>query len=96
MYIFPLCQYILGLKIWIKLGALMRPQKRLLTEKEAKDLTPMQAFRQNCLECTVFQPKEIAKCGIVTCPCHQYRFGKNPRRKGIGNKNISPNSNSTK
>jgi len=49
-----------------------------------KRLTPLKAIRQKCLDCAAGQPKEIRLCTIVKCPLYQYRFGKNPNRKGIG------------
>jgi len=52
-------------------------------------LTPMKAIRQNCIDCSSGSAKEVKNCIIVDCPLYEYRLGKNPRRKGIGNK--SPN-----
>lgn len=74
----------------------MKPKKELLTDKEAQKLSPLQAIRQKCLECMMFESAQVRECDITNCPNYQYRFGKNPRRKGIGNKNVSKNSNSTK
>lgn len=63
----------------------MNPKKRLLTEEEAKQLSPLKAIRQGCLECMNFQTHEITMCPSTECAFHQYRFGKNPKRKGQGN-----------
>lgn len=49
-----------------------------------KNLTPLKAIRARCLDCSGFHPKEVRNCGHVDCPLYLYRFGKNPRRKGIG------------
>jgi len=54
---------------------------------EVKKLTPIKAIRAKCLDCSAGQPKEIRLCTIVNCPLYQYRFGKNPNRKGIGGNN---------
>lgn len=48
-------------------------------------LTPIKAIRAKCLECSGFQPKEVRECQIDTCPLFDFRMGKNPNRKGIGN-----------
>ena len=50
-----------------------------------KYLTPLKAIRANCLACSG-SSKEVAICTVPDCPLYIYRFGKNPNRKGIGNK----------
>jgi len=52
-----------------------------------KKLTPLKAIRQNCIDCSCSSPKEVKDCIIFDCPLYEYRLGKNPRRRGIGNKN---------
>lgn len=49
-------------------------------------LTPIKSIRAKCLNCTCGQPKEIRLCSNCDCPLYPYRFGKNPKRKGIGGK----------
>lgn len=49
-----------------------------------KRLTPVKAIRAKCLNCCCGQPKEVRLCVIPECPLYNYRFGKNPNRKGIG------------
>ena len=49
-----------------------------------KRLTPVKAIRAKCLDCCCGQPKEVRLCVIPDCPLYNYRFGKNPNRKGIG------------
>jgi len=48
-------------------------------------LTPIKAIHLKCLECAG-RPKDVRHCENLTCPCHQYRLGTNPNRKGIGGK----------
>jgi len=48
-------------------------------------LTPLKAIRAKCLDCSGFQPSEVRKCKLVSCPLYTYRMGKNPKRVGIGN-----------
>jgi len=54
--------------------------------KQKKRLTPLQAIRAKCLDCTCWQPKEVRLCPCEDCPLYPYRLGKNPARKGIGGK----------
>jgi len=50
-------------------------------------LTPLRAIRVKCLDCSAGQWSEVARCVIPDCALYPYRFGKNPRRSGIGPKN---------
>ena len=52
-----------------------------------KHLTPLKAIRQKCLNCSNRQPKEVRFCQATECPLFVYRFGKNPKRRGVYNKN---------
>jgi hypothetical protein len=48
-------------------------------------------IRKFCLECMGGSKQLVAECQGLDCALHQYRFGKNPKRAGIGNKKaISP------
>jgi hypothetical protein len=53
----------------------------------AKRLTPLKAIRAKCLDCCAGSFHEVRICHITDCPLHPYRFGKNPKRAGIGPKN---------
>jgi len=44
-------------------------------------------IRRFCLECMGDSKQMVAQCQSVDCPLYQYRFGKNPKRSGIGSKN---------
>jgi len=48
-----------------------------------KSITPLKAIRAKCLDCSNRQPSEVRKCPIDDCPLFIYRFGHNPKRKGI-------------
>jgi hypothetical protein len=48
-----------------------------------KNLTPLKSIRAYCLECSNQQPKEVRECPIKNCPLYEYRYGTNPKRKGI-------------
>ena len=44
-----------------------------------KRLTKAQAIRQKCLDCCVYQPKEVRLCPTKDCPLWRYRMGKEER-----------------
>lgn len=54
-----------------------------------KKLTPVNSIRAKCIECSGGSLKEVQFCVIPECALYLFRMGKNPNRKGIGNKNIS-------
>jgi hypothetical protein len=54
-----------------------------------KNLSPIKAIRKHCLECSSGSKGEVKNCIITDCPLYPFRLGKNPNRKGIGNKNVS-------
>lgn len=54
--------------------------------------TPLQAIRKHCLECLCGSRKEVGLCLDVECNLHPYRFGHNPKRKGIGSAKSFNNS----
>ena len=49
-----------------------------------KNLTPLKAIRENCLECQGGSPNEVRKCTMKNCPLYLFRFGHNPKRAGVG------------
>jgi hypothetical protein len=59
-------------------------------------LSALQSIRRYCVDnCMCGQVNEVRLCpqGFdgpgTTCPLYEFRFGHNPNRKGIGNKNAS-------
>lgn len=46
--------------------------------------TPLKTIRIFCLECAGGSPKEVRYCSSIECPLYLFRFGTNPRRKGVG------------
>jgi hypothetical protein len=61
---------------------------RTRTEGETRivNLTPVSAIRAFCLECVCWSPYEVKECVDKCCPLYPFRLGKNPSRKGVGNK----------
>lgn len=49
-----------------------------------RKLTPLKTIRLKCLECSAGQTLVIKNCKTESCPLFLYRFGTNPKRKGIG------------
>ena len=47
-------------------------------------VTPLKAIRLKCLDCSAGQAQEVRLCPVTDCALYPYRFGRNPRRKGIG------------
>ena len=47
-------------------------------------LTPLQAIRAKCLDCTCGSPAEVRACPCEDCSLYPYRMGHNPARKGKG------------
>jgi hypothetical protein len=38
----------------------------------------LDALRRKCLDCSGFQPGEVARCPIIRCALWPYRLGRNP------------------
>lgn len=44
----------------------------------------LKTIRAYCIQCGVYQPKEVKLCQFVTCPLWPYRMGTDPFRKRRG------------
>jgi hypothetical protein len=47
----------------------------------AMPLTPVQAIRAKCIDCSGGQRAEVRLCPIAECPLYPFRMGRNPNRK---------------
>jgi hypothetical protein len=65
----------------------VKSRKNLLMGK--KRLTPVQAIRAKCIDCSNSQLKEIRTCQIVDCAFYPFRMGKNPNRKRKTEKGVN-------
>lgn len=56
-----------------------------------KAITPLKAIRIKCLECSAGHVIVVKNCITEDCSLFHYRFGTNPRRKGVsgGTDNLS-------
>ena len=50
-------------------------------KNEVVSLTPIKAIKEKCLDCCCGQREEVKMCPVKTCPLHDFRLGKNPKRK---------------
>jgi len=48
--------------------------------------TPLKAIREKCLDCSAGIAAEVKNCEFENCPLWPYRNGRNPARKGVGNR----------
>ena len=46
-------------------------------------MTPVQAIRQKCLDCSGGSSHEVKHCPLTRCTLHPFRLGRNPNRKGV-------------
>ena len=49
-------------------------------------LTPLQAVRRKCLDCSGGSSKDVRTCKFTDCTLYPYRMGKDPYRAGFTNK----------
>lgn len=56
-----------------------------------QNLKRLKAISLRCLDCRETK-QEARQCSDATCPLFYYRTGKNPARKGLGNKDIKMHS----
>jgi hypothetical protein len=47
-------------------------------------ISPLKAIRQHCIDCSGGSRAEVRNCSITDCSLHAFRFGYNPKRKGLG------------
>jgi hypothetical protein len=51
--------------------------------RNGKGRPSVKLIRKFCVEC-MGSTRLVSNCTTVECPLHRYRFGTNPKRKGIG------------
>jgi hypothetical protein len=66
----------------IKVDKLNSDKRRIRKNTMQKRLTPIKAIRKICLECMGYSWVEVKRCIRSECPLFEFRFGKNPARKG--------------
>ena len=53
-------------------------------------MTPVQAIRANCIECSGDSKGEVRKCVIPRCPLYRFRMGRNPNCRPRTGKPTNP------
>ena len=48
---------------------------------KTKELSPIKAIRERCMECSNWSPVEVSECPAKDCALYPFRFGKDPGRK---------------
>jgi hypothetical protein len=61
-----------------QLAAVWPPTAAVAEEAGHKRMTPMQAIRAKCLDCSAYQPSEIRLCEAVKCSLWPFRAGQHP------------------
>lgn len=47
-------------------------------QRKQRNVTPTQAIRQKCLECSCGSRAEASECILTACPLHPFRPGQRP------------------
>ncbi len=47
-------------------------------------MRPLKAIRAYCIGCSGGSRSEVARCAATDCELYEFRFGRNPRRSGVG------------
>lgn len=64
-----------------ELAAVWPPTAEVAELAGHKRMTPIQAIRAKCLDCSVYQPSEIRLCEAVGCSLWPFRAGQHPYTK---------------
>lgn len=49
------------------------------SSSEKRRLTPVQAIRKKCLDCSCGSRSEVRECELAACPLWGYRMGRRPK-----------------
>ena len=60
--------------------------------KAIANFSPLKSIRRKCLDCCSNKRSLVRKCEATECSLHLYRFGHNPKRKGISRLKTSQES----
>lgn len=61
-----------------ELAAVWPPTVTAATAAGHAIMTPTQAIRQKCLDCSAYQAQEVRLCEFVTCTLWPFRSGRHP------------------
>lgn len=54
--------------------------------EQGKHINPLKLIRLKCMDCMAFNEGEVRHCEIGDCILHKYRFGKNPVKRKLSEK----------
>jgi len=54
--------------------------------KAGKRVSPLKVIRANCLECNGYSEMEVRECAAEDCICYKFRFGRNPVKRVMSEK----------
>ena len=67
-----------------------KTNKEILAKIEQGKRVPiLRILRYKCLECCCWQSNEVRLCGIKDCILHKFRFGRNPVKKVMSEKQMA-------
>ncbi len=64
-----------------ELAAIWPPTVTIARKAGHKPISPVEAIRRKCLDCTCQQPVEVKLCEAVTCSLWPFRSGRHPYTK---------------
>jgi hypothetical protein len=68
----------------MELARVWPPNRDAASRAGHKPMSPVEAIRQKCLDCSGQQPAEVKLCEMVTCPLWPFRAGRHPyTRRGL-------------
>lgn len=59
--------------------------RKLVARAFTGSLSPRQAIKAKCLDCSGYQRAEVTHCTVILCPLHRYRPYQETHRKGSKN-----------
>ena len=66
------------------LASVWPPNHLVASRAGHKPISPVEAIRQKCLDCSGYQPSEVKLCEAVTCRLWPFRAGRHPyTRKSV-------------
>ncbi len=63
------------------LASVWPPNHLVASRAGHKAISPVEAIRQKCLDCSGQQPAEVKLCEAVSCPLWPFRAGRHPYTK---------------
>ena len=60
------------------LATVWPPNHLVASRAGHKPISPVEAIRRKCLDCSGHQPAEVKLCEAVTCPIWPFRAGRHP------------------